>query len=301
MNEPKKLPVVTTSAAATAFCVEKLEGPDGVVLWLDGNDKITAGNGAYGAPKPNAFSLEAQAVSDREGVQAINCPGSTPTCRASCYVHGLEKRAGDTYAMYRQNSAAIREILGSPHEGYWALLLAEWIKEHAAGGFRWHVSGDLFSPEYARFVATVAHWSSPVRHWIYTRSFWLSAVFVGVPNLTVNYSVDKDNYREALAYVEAHAGCGAPVRLCYLVTEDGEYPSDLPDGSVLFPDYALRGKRGATPAEQRASSEWYQSLPSRFRTMVCPTDFYGKSDEMRCGPCTKCIDQVADYTAETAP
>lgn len=290
MTESKKLPVVTTSAAATAFCVAKLEGPDGVRLWFDGNDKITAGNGAYGAPKPNAFSLPAQAVEDRADRPANHCPGSTPTCRAACYVDGLAKHAAATYSMYQENAIAIRAILGSPHERTWAHLMANWIKDHCAGGFRWHVSGDLFSPEYARFVATVAEWSSPVRHWIYTRSFWLTAAFVGVENLTVNYSVDRDNYREALPYVKAHADCGSPVRLCYMVVGDGDVPSDLPEGSVLFPDYSLRGARGQTPAEQRTSSEWYQGLAPAYRKMVCPVDFYGKSDELRCGPCTKCIE-----------
>lgn len=284
-----RLPVVTTSAAATAFCAAKIEGPDGVVLWLDGNDKITAGNGAYGAPRPNAFSLPAQAVEDRAGRPDVHCPGSTPSCRASCYVDGLARHAAETYELYQSNARAIREIIGSPHEGFWALELATWIKENAAAGFRWHVSGDLYSPEYASWVAAVIEWSAPVRHWIYTRSFWLTAAFVGLDNVSVNYSVDRDNYEEARKYVEAHRGCDAPVRLTFLVTGDGWYPTDLPEGSVLFPDYALRGKRGATPAEQRASSEWYQSLPGRNRAMVCPVDFHGKSEELRCGPCTKCI------------
>lgn len=289
-DEKKLLPVVTTSAAATAFCVEKIEGPGGLVLWIDGNDKITAGNGAYGAPKPNAFSLPAQVVEDRDGRGGNHCPGSTPTCRSSCYVDGLAKHAAATYAMYHENAAAIRQIIGSPDEGDWAIVMAKWITENCPGGFRWHVSGDLYSSEYARFVATVAAWSPSVRHWIYTRSFWLTAVFVGVENLTVNYSVDKDNYTEALAFVEAHKNIDWPVRLCFLVTEDGEFPANIPEGSVLFPDYALRGARGKTPAEQRASSEWYQSLPAVNRKMVCPVDFYGKSDELRCGPCTKCIE-----------
>lgn len=275
----KHLPVLS-SAAATTFCAAKVEGPDGVYLWVDGNDKITAGNGAYGAPKPNAFSL----------LQVDDCPGSTPTCRASCYVHGLEKHAKDTHDLYRHNSETIRVIIDSPHAIAWAEIFADWITENAAGGFRWHVSGDLFSAEYAAWVAAVVERSPAVRHWIYTRSHELTAVFVGLANLTVNYSVDRDNYHGALPYVKAHEGVGSPVRLCYLVTQDGEYPRDLPDGSVLFPDYALRGACDASPAEARATSDWYQSLGSRERRMVCPVDFYGKAKNRRCGPCRKCID-----------
>lgn len=68
----------STSAAATAFCGHKLTIPgldDGHHLWLDGNGKITAGNGTLDDPKPNAFSL----------VEIEDCPGSTPSCRTACY------------------------------------------------------------------------------------------------------------------------------------------------------------------------------------------------------------------------
>lgn len=294
----KLLPVVTSSAASTAFVATKLEGPpdSGHYLWLDGNQKITAGNGTYEDPKPNAFSL----------VQIESCPMSTPTCRASCYVHGLEAAAKTTHDLYVHNWRTIREIFAEvddagqligynanqPAGRWWARKLGAWIAENAAGGFRWHVSGDLFDPTYAWWVARVAECSPNVRHWIYTRSHPFSAAFVGVPNVTVNYSVDHDNYAAALPYAAAHAAIGAPVRLCYMVTGDGEVPADLPAGSVIFPDYALRGARGGSPAQQRASSPWWQSLTGEQRRMVCPVDFYSKSENNRCGPCRKCIDPV---------
>lgn len=290
------LPVVGSSAATTTFCVAELEGRDGRKLYIDGNRKITAGNGTYKDPKPNAFSL----------VQIEDCPDSTPTCRASCYVHGLEAAAKSTHDLYRHNSKTIREILAAadgigfdptnPDAVWWGHHFAAWITEHAAGGFRWHVSGDLFAPEYAWWVANVVALSPTVRHWIYTRSHYMSASFVDprtgamLPNIAVNYSVDRDNYELSRKYVEAHAAIGAPVRLCYMVTGDGAVPSDLPEGSVLFPDYSLRGARNTRPAEQRSSSTWYQSLTSAQRRMVCPVDFYGKSDGTRCGPCSKCLD-----------
>ena len=231
------LPVIS-SAASTDFVSVEVVGPDGVKLYIDGNQKVSGW-----IPKPNAFSL----------VQIEDCPGSTPTCRASCYVHGLEANAKSTHDLYRHNSKTIREILASPHAAQWAHLMADWITENAPDiGFRWHVSGDLFSAEYAAFVATVIAWSPAVRHWIYTRSFQLTAAFVGLKNLSLNYSVDRDNLADAMTCFHAHASVGSPVRLCYLVTDDGITPA-LPDGSVVFPDYALRGVRGETPATARSS------------------------------------------------
>lgn len=283
--ERKHLPIVS-SAASTAFCSEALVGvtpSDGVerTLWLDGNQKITAGNGSYADPRPNAFSL----------VQVETCPGSTPTCREACYVHGLEAAAKSTHDLYRHNTTTIREILADVKVGtWWAHHMAAWVRLNAGGGFRWHVSGDLFDVQYAHWIGNVIALSPEVRHWLYTRSHYMTAIFVGLDNATINYSVDRDNYRDAIPYVEAHRANGHPVRLCYMVTGDGQVPSDLPEGSVLFPDYALRGSRGESPAAQRASSAWYQSLTGAQRRMVCPVDFYGKSEGVRCGPCSKCID-----------
>lgn len=270
------LPVVT-SAAKTDFVSAELVGPDGVVLYLDGNQKISG----WSEPKPNAFSL----------VQIEDCPMSTPTCRASCYVHGLEANAKSIHDRYRHNSKTIREILASPHAAEWARLMAAWITTNAPKeiGFRWHVSGDLFSSEYASWVATVVEWSPSVRHWIYTRSFPLTAAFVGLKNISVNYSVDRDNFATAKPYYDAHAACGSPVRYAYLVTDDGLTP-ELPEGSILFPDYALRGSRTASPKEARDTSTWYQSLTSMQRRQVCPTDFYGKSEHAVCGWCTSCME-----------
>lgn len=288
----KLLPIVS-SAATTAFVYERIDGPDGDHLFVDGNQKITAGNGSYADPKPNAFSL----------VQIEDCPMSTPTCRASCYVHGLEAAQKTLHDMYRHNSATLRRLFAAPGGGlvadqpagrWWARQLGAWIEANALGGFRWHVSGDLFDATYAWWVARVVECSPSVRHWIYTRSHPFSAAFVGAKNITVNYSVDADNYEHARPYAAAHAAIGEPVRLCYMVTGDGKVPSDLPPGSVIFPDYGLRGSRDSSPAEQRASSPWWQSLTGAQRRMVCPVDFYGKSEGNRCGPCRKCIEPVKE-------
>ena len=260
----------STSAAQTAFCAEKVHGPGDLFLWVDGNGKITAGNGTLLQPRPNAFSL----------VQIEDCPGATETCKKSCYVHNLEKHAPETHALYKHNSVIIREILeaGATITVGWAERLGQWIAENCQGGFRWHVSGDVFSTRYAQWISLVCSYSPDVRHWIYTRTFWPSVLSVlsGIPNMSLNLSCDRNNYWAAPVLARLYKA-----RLCYL-TLDGEVPADLPEGSVIFPDYDLRGGTEAGQA-------WFAFLPPHYKSFVCPVDFHGKAENRRCGPCNRCL------------
>lgn len=295
----KKLPVVGSTAASTQFCATEIEGPDGTSLWLDGNQKITAGNGTYDSPMPNAFSLEAQAVADREHsedtIVGHHCPGSTPTCRKSCYVHGLEKHAKATYELYRHNSTMIRRILADEAlRDAWVKIFANHISAFCKGGFRWHVSGDVFSVVYANFIHDVCARSPDVTHWIYTRSF--APVILGPlyrvsthngGNLALNLSCDKDNYNEAVLAADYfnHMSDQEPLRLCYLVeASDPIVPPDLKSTDVIFPDYDLRPRS----VEDPTAHPWWASLTLHQRKLVCPVDAFNKSETRRCGPCSRC-------------
>lgn len=274
-----RLPVVST-ATQTKFCAATIQTPVGP-LHFDGNAKITAGNGSFEDPKPNAFSLPSRGVEAATGDPGPHCPEATPTCLASCYVAGLAAAQSELYQLYRENYTTVEAAIAGPQLGYVALTMASWINQNAPGGFRWHVSGDLYSCEYALLVSQVVKLSPTVNHWIYTRSFWLTAAFVGLRNMSVNYSVDRDNYEHALKYYEAHRNANSPVRLCYLATGDGKVP-ELPKGSVIFPDYNLRG----------STSDWFAELPPQQKQMVCPVDLHGKSERRRCGPCDRCLKSV---------
>lgn len=260
---------MTTSSTAkdTAFVATKISHL-GRYLHIDGNQKITAGNGTYYTPQPNAFSL----------VHISDCPGSTSICRKLCYVHGLVKHARATHMLYQHNSVEIRNILANDEGDSWATEMGAWISDNCEGGFRWHVSGDVFSDQYAKFIRDVCLESPSVDHWIYTRSFEFIAPLVEAPNLVVNLSVDAECYSSGREAAEKYG-----LRMCYLTT-DGFVPS-LPEDSVIFPDYNLRG-RGL---EDPKSSPWWQGLEHRERKQVCPVDFFGKSETLRCGPCDKCL------------
>lgn len=247
-------------------------------LWLDGNQKISGWE-----PVANAFSL----------VEIQDCPYRTPTCERACYVHGLKKYSPETHARYEENSRRMHDLLG---DGEWHLEsgevadeLAQYIRENCAeSGFRWHVSGDIFSRHYAEWIAFVVEESHPVRHWIYTRSFPLVGPLLDLPNLRLNLSADRHNYWLARRTWEEHKDAASRPHICYLADGDGEVPDDLPEGSVVFPDYPLR-ERSVSPAAGRTGSEWYQSLTPNQRAGVCPVDFHGVREDRRCGPCRKCL------------
>jgi len=258
-----------STAASTAFVTAKLEHA-GRSLYFDGNQKITAGNGTFDSPKPNAFSL----------VHVEDCPGSTPTCRASCYVHELEQAERDLAALYRHNSTTIREILAlsGAEQLAWARAVGAWIRDNAIGGFRWHVSGDIFDAHYASWIVAVCDASPMAEHWLYTRSFDHVWLLTQTANLAVNLSCDVNNYGSAKFTRALHAPF-KDLRLCYM-TVSGYVPGDLPEGSVVFPDYSLRGSgRGS----------WFEDLSPEHKRMVCPVDVFSKSASIRCGVCKKCF------------
>lgn len=262
----------------TQFCGVHVQVTKGIWLFLDGNSKITRDNGTYAEPVPNAFSLP----------HISSCPGSTDACRESCYVHGLQANVPETYQEYVRNSAAIHRILMSPYSmNRSAITLGNWITQNVSS-FRWHVSGDVFSHRYAQWIVYVCKGSPDVSHWIYTRSFEVVPELLKAKNLTVNLSGDRDNWDRALACYETHRDTmnpqNGPLRLTYL-TKDDMIPEEA---QIIFPDYPLRGRGLANPTEH----PFWQSLsdlPGNPKTKVCPADFFGQSEQHRCGPCTKCL------------
>jgi hypothetical protein len=82
---------------ATAYVFEEIDLGNDLSFYVDGNSKITAGNGTYNEPKPNALSLP----------HISTCPGSTKQCRENCYVFGLKKYAPEVYEKYCQNERVI--------------------------------------------------------------------------------------------------------------------------------------------------------------------------------------------------
>lgn len=288
----------------TAYAWTEVPIGNGLVFYIDGNSKITASNGTYAKPVPNAFSLPHQST----------CPGATPSCLASCYVHGLEKHAPATYARYRQNERALHRVLFSPIVARRAAsALGAWIDMNVRE-FRWHVSGDVMHSRHARWIADVCN-ASRARHWIYTKSVGALIDLAEPENLVVNLSADRDNYADMRAAAVAFG-----LRVCYMSQSPDDVPPDLRPWDVIFPDYPARGRElmkcrdcgwlgSETPWRTEGGNKlcpngcahgsltleptehpWWQARTPAERRLVCPPDFFGQSEAHRCGPCRKCID-----------
>jgi hypothetical protein len=258
---------------ATAYVFEEV--PIGKVgsLYIDGNSKITVGNGSYENPKPNALSLP----------HISTCPGATSECMASCYVYGLQKNAPEVYKKYAFNEHTINKILLSESLMYdTSRVLGNWIGTNCPDGFRWHVSGDVMSVRHANWISRVVQESLGVRSWIYTRTFEIVPILALTKNLVVNISADAANYQEARKVATEHG-----LKVCYM-TRDGRLPDDMREGEVIFPDYSLRGRDLDKPTEH----DWWKSLSIEHKRMVCPPDFFGQSEQHRCGPCDKCLKPI---------
>ncbi len=258
----------------TVFVDHKLDIGGGQHLWIDGNSKITAGNGTFDRPVPNAFSLP----SGLDGA----CPYATSACLSSCYTLGLKKHAPALAEKFEHNLTVMRNVT---HWSIWTHsrdAIARYAKENCSAGFRWHVFGDVFSLDYAYWIAQVCKAASDVPFWIYTRSFLYLEPLVGIPNLVVNLSADRDNYDEAIKASLRH-DC---IRICYMATQDGEVPANgLTGDDVIFPDYNLRGRDLDDPT----TAPWWGTLTKIQRRSVCPPDMFGQSEQLRCGPCKKCM------------
>jgi hypothetical protein len=257
----------------TQFIHATIPLPGGLQFTIDGNSKVTASNGTFAEPAPNAFSLPAASVG-----HGVYCPGSTPTCRASCYVRGLARHAPDVYAAYNGNAIALRLALTDLRDRA-ARTLGEWISAHARGGFRWHVSGDVWHENHAAWIVKVCEIARDVPMWIYTRTLAAVPTLVRAQNLAVNVSADRDNW--ILASTTARRW---NARVCYMVTE-GEPLPPLEPGDVIFPDYPLRGRYLAEPTR----ALWWLGLTHEQRRATCPADMWGQSEHHRCGPCNKCM------------
>lgn len=145
-----------------------------------------------------------------------SCSSTTGDC-AGCYAAGMERYPG-VARMVAENLASVRTVAehGSMALGDWLAALVECsVLEQTALGvhvptFRWHSDGDcgalvgtgLDRRIYPRAIRRAARQTPGVMHWIYTRELWAIPYLVGVPNLRVLISADRENLDGAAATAE---------------------------------------------------------------------------------------------------
>lgn len=195
------------------------------------------------------------------------CPGSTPTCRSSCYARTHRFRFASVQTRYSANLRLAR----SPD--FWAMMLGA-IRFNNVNLLRIHSSGDFFNAAYVRQWIRIAKMCPDVTFWAYTRS-WRRPAFrralarlAALPNVTLYYSCDRDT--------------GVPetlperVRTAYLQTDHEDVPARPVD--LVFRTQRLRKKKAKVIRTPEAVSP------------VCPTETgYARAHDVHCATCQKCF------------
>jgi hypothetical protein len=131
------------------------------------------------------------------------CAMATEFCLSICYAFRVEAFYPNAKALVGRNTDRMRS--GNLIEGYQGaideyrkqmkLVMKRKLPFEPKNLFRHHYDGDIDSFNEARAIRAVAVKNPDIIQWIYTRRFDLAPSLLGVPNLKVYLSVDKDNWK----------------------------------------------------------------------------------------------------------
>jgi hypothetical protein len=142
------------------------------------------------------------------------CPGRTPTCSERCYAQRGRFHFPQVQAKLRSNFEA------SKRKDFVPRMVSELYKKGVLA-LRWMVSGDVYSPTFARKMLAVVNATPFCRHWIYSRSWRIPAIetvlreLALAENMSVWYSADRDAFPTEVP---------PKVRVAYLMTAENDHP-----------------------------------------------------------------------------
>ena len=192
---------------------------------------------------------------------ATTCPGKSKLCHSRCYA--LKNRF-----QYPQVQERLEWNYQKAKRRDFVDRLVDELYRKGILAMRWHVSGDIFSPGYARKILEIVGRSSHTTHWLYFRSWRTKTIFPIlkaislVPNMHAWFSCDAET--------------GYPpevpqdVRIAWMQIEADENPEDA---DLVFLDHPLRNGRISLPQIAK----------------VCPVETQlGKARGTTCATCRIC-------------
>ena len=177
----------------------------------------------------------------------FSCPGATKDkespcahCYASQGMYLLDTTARAQWIRFQWTRDCLKTAEGRQT---WISTMAEAIRATGTKYFRWHDSGDLFSPAYVKAVAEVCPLTPSVCHWLATQSFNVPTLdgairehLLPLPNVVVRPSVARmDAFpprRRSIGYAAgatvytAKGNAHKSVRLCPKSTLGGSCASN---------------------------------------------------------------------------
>ena len=212
-------------------------------LLVMGNDKLS--------PSVAHFDLPA----------GLTCPGKSKLCHRRCYA----RRGRFTFPQIRER---LKWSYEQSKRGDFVERMSDELYRKGIVLMRWHVSGDIYSPAYARKMLEIVGRSLHTTFWLYTRSWRVNAIYpllraISImPNMKLWFSADAetgypDNVPEG-------------TRVAWMQTEADD---DVENADLVFLDHPLRRK----------------SIPLSVIDKVCPTETpEGRKRGVTCATCRVC-------------
>ena len=198
--------------------------------------------------------------------KAYSCPGETSVCAKVCYAGKLEK----IYKGVRNVLLSNWEQLKDADQDTMVILISNMIddfrndceKRSADKLFRIHWDGDFFNDTYANAWKIVIEKNSDIQFWVYTRVKSAAIILNGISNLSLYYSADSDNIKEA---VDLKLNNG--IRMAYLAKNFAIGQADMK---------AMIGKPGAKCPENKKAIPLISTNGSA--CVSCSLCVYSKAD-----------------------
>ena len=147
--------------------------------------------------------------------KSYSCPGATSVCESVCYAGKLEK----VFPTVKKNLLHNWELLKDADEPTMVDLLEDMIadfkkdceKKDAPKLFRIHWDGDFFNDTYTRAWQYIILNNTDIQFWVYTRVKSAAVMLKDIPNLSLYYSADSENIKEAVDLKNTYG-----IRMAYL-------------------------------------------------------------------------------------
>ena len=134
--------------------------------------------------------------------KAYSCPGATSVCESVCYAGKLEKIYKGVRNVLLNNWDQLKD---ADHDRMFSLINEMIIdfkkdcdKRNAEKLFRIHWDGDFFNDTYAIAWKDVINTHPDIQFWVYTRVKSAAIILNGISNLSLYYSADSANIKEAV-------------------------------------------------------------------------------------------------------
>lgn len=144
-----------------------------------------------------------------------SCPGATSVCESVCYAGKLEKLFKGVRVNLLHNWELLKD---ADHDTMEALLMdmiadfkTDCDKKEAPKLFRIHWDGDFFNDEYAFAWKHVILNHPDIQFWVYTRVKSAAIMLKDMDNLSLYYSADSENIKEAVDLKNTYG-----IRMAYL-------------------------------------------------------------------------------------